>query len=62
MYAFSAAEFAAEGTADILVNKYTSLWGCPVRIHSHNGLQLFSKLAHAIFKLHAQNCDKLLSP
>jgi len=51
MYAVSAAEFTAEGTADILVNKYIPLWGCPVSLHSDNGLQFCSKLSHAIYKL-----------
>ena len=34
MYAVSAAEFTAEGTADILLNKYTPLWGCPANLLS----------------------------
>ena len=28
MYAVTAAEFTAEGTADILINRYISLWRC----------------------------------
>ena len=52
MYAVSAAEFTAEGTADILVNKYIPLWGRPVSLLSDNGLQFCSKLSHAIYKLH----------
>ena len=52
MHAVSAAEFTAEGTADILVNKCTLLWGCPVSLFSDNGLQFCSKLSHAIYKLH----------
>lgn len=27
MFAVSASEFTVEGTADVLVNKYTTLWG-----------------------------------
>ena len=44
MYAVSAAEFTAEGTADILVNKYIPPWGCPVSLFSDKGLQFCSKL------------------
>ena len=43
MYAVSAAEFTAEGTADMLVNKYIPLWRRPA--------SLFSKLSLAVFKL-----------
>ena len=52
MYDVSAAEFTAEGTADILVNKSIPLWGCPVSRFPDNGLQFCSKLSHAIYKLH----------
>ena len=51
MYAGSAAEFTAEGTADILVNKYMPLWGCPASLLSNNGLQVGSKLSLAVYKL-----------
>ena len=63
MYAVSAAEFLAEGTADILANKYTHLWGCPVSLLSDSGLQFCFRLSHAVYKLlgMCQNCDKLLS-
>ena len=39
MYAVTAAEFTAESTADILINRYIPLWGCPCSILSDNGLQ-----------------------
>ena len=44
MYAVTAAEFTAEGTTNIPINRYISLWGCPRSILSDNGLQFFSKL------------------
>ena len=44
MFAVTAAEFTAEGTANILVNQYIPLWGCPRTILSDNGLQFCSKL------------------
>ena len=50
MYAVSAAELTAEGTAEILVNKCIPLWGCSGSLHSDNGSQLCSKLSHAIYK------------
>ena len=37
MFAVTAAGFAAEGTANILVNKCTPLWGSPRTILSDNG-------------------------
>ena len=45
------AEFTAEGTANILINRYMSLWGCPRSMPSDNGLQLCSKLSQAVYKL-----------
>ena len=42
MFAVIAAEFTAEGTANILVNKFILLWGCPRTILSDNGLQFCS--------------------
>ena len=40
MYAVTAAEFTAEGTANIPINRYIPIWGCPRIIFSDNGLQL----------------------
>ena len=39
MFPVTAAEFTAKGSANILVNKYIPLWGCPRTILSDNGLQ-----------------------
>ena len=50
MYAVTAAEFTAEGTADILINRYITLWGCPATLLSDNGLQFCSKLSHAVYQ------------
>ena len=47
----TAAEFTAEGTANILVNQYISLRGFPRTILSDNGLQLCSKLSQAVYHL-----------
>ena len=44
MFPVTAAEFAAEGTANILVNQCIPLWECPRTILSDNGLQVCSKL------------------
>ena len=51
MYAVSAAEFTAEGTADTLVIKYIPLWGCPASLLSDNELQFSSKLSLDVYKL-----------
>ena len=51
MYAVSAAEFTAEGIANVLVNKYVPLCGCPSSLLSDNGLPFCSKLSLAVYKL-----------
>ena len=64
IFPVTAAEFTAEGTANILVNQYIPLWGCPRTILSDNGLQFCSKLAQALYLPAvgcAQACYKLLS-
>ena len=40
MYAVSAVDCTAEGTTDILVNRYIPLWGCPSSLFSNNGLNV----------------------
>ena len=37
MFPVTAAEFNTEGTANVLVNTYIPLWGCPRTILSDNG-------------------------
>ena len=39
VFATTAAEFTAEGTANILVNQYITLRGCPRTMLSDNGVQ-----------------------
>ena len=51
MFPVTAAEFTAEGTANILVNQYIPLWGCPRTILSGNGLQFCSKISQAVYRL-----------
>ena len=48
MFPVTAAEFTAEGTGKVLVNKYIPLWGCPRTILSDNGPQFCSKLSQAV--------------
>ena len=62
MFAVTAAEVTAEGTANSLVNKYIPLLGCQRAILSDNGLQFCSKLSQAVSAVgSAQACHKLLS-
>ena len=51
MNAVTAAEFTAEGTANILINRCIPLWGCPRSILSDDGLQVYSKLSHDVYPL-----------
>ena len=51
MFPVTAAEFTAEGTANILVNQYIPLWGRRRTIVSDNGLQFCSKLSQAVYQL-----------
>ena len=50
MYATTEAEFTASGTADIFIDRYILLWGCPVTLLSDNGLQFCSKLSRALYE------------
>ena len=51
MFAVTAAEFTAEGTANILVNEYIPLWERPRTILSDSGLQFCSKLLQAVYQM-----------
>ena len=51
MFAVTAAEFTFEGTANILANRFTPLWGCPLPLLSDNGLQFCAQLATAVYTL-----------
>lgn len=51
MFEVSAAKFSAEGTADVFVNRYVTLWGCPITLLSDNGMQSCSKLFQAMYRL-----------
>ena len=50
-YAVTAADLAAEGTVNILINRYIPLWGRPRSILSDNSLQVCPKLSQAVYKL-----------
>ena len=50
-YAVTAAEFTAEGTGNVLIDRYIPLWGCPRSILSGNALQICSRLSHAVYQL-----------
>ena len=51
MFAVTTAEFTAEGTANILVNRFIPLWGGPSTLLSDNGPQFCARLATAVYKL-----------
>lgn len=50
-YVVIAAEFPAEGTANILVNRFVSLWKSLSTLLSDNGSQFCAQLATAVYKL-----------
>ena len=49
MFAVTTAEITAEGTANILVNRFIPLWGCPSTLRSNNGPQFCARLATAVY-------------
>ena len=49
MYATTETQFTASGTVDILVDRYITLWGCPVTLLFDNGFQVCSKLSLALY-------------
>ena len=51
MFAVTTTGFTAEGTANIYVNCFILLWGCPSTLLSDNGLQFCAQLATAVYKL-----------
>ncbi|CAB1103607.1 unnamed protein product [Ectocarpus sp. CCAP 1310/34] len=51
MFAVTAAEFTARGTAHIFVTQYMTKWGCPSTLLSDNGLHFCSKLSMAIYEV-----------
>ena len=51
MFAATSAKLTAEGTANILVNRFIPLWGCPSTLLPDNGSQFCARLAIAKYKL-----------
>ena len=51
MFAVTTAEFTAKGTANILVNGFIPLWGCPSTLLSDNGPQFCTRLATTVYNL-----------
>ena len=51
MFAATAVEFTAEGTANILLNRYIPLRGCSRSTLSDNGLQFCFRLSHVVYEL-----------
>ena len=49
MFAVTTAEFTAEGTANIVVNRFIPLWGCPSTLLSDKGPQFCARLATAVY-------------
>ena len=50
-YAVTQNERTAEGTAQIFVEQYIPLWGCPHTLLSDNGSEFVARLSLAIYKL-----------
>ena len=51
MFTVTTAEFTAEGSANILVNRFITLWGCPSTLLYDNRRQFCARLATAVNKL-----------
>ena len=51
MFAVTTAELTAKGSANILVNRFISRWGCPSTLMSDNGPQFCARLATIVYKL-----------
>ena len=51
VFPVTASEITAESTANVLVDKYFPLWGCPCTVLSDNGLQFCSELSQAVYQL-----------
>ena len=51
IFVITAAEFRAEGTANILINRYIPRWGCPRSILSDNGLLFCSNFFHVVYEI-----------
>lgn len=51
IFAGTTEEFIAEGTANILLNRFVPFWGCLSILMSGNGLQFCAQLATALYKL-----------
>ena len=52
MFAVTAAELTAEGTANILVNRFIPLWGCPSTLLSDIGLQFYATAVYKRMGIH----------
>ena len=53
MFAVTAAEFTAEGTANILINQYITVWGCPrtiTRTTASSSAPSFHKLSTSFWE------------
>ena len=50
MFAVTTAEFTVKGTANILMNRFIPLWGCPSILLSDNGPQFCARLVTTMYK------------
>ena len=51
MFTVTTAELTAKGTANILVIRFISLWGCPSTLLSDDRPQFCARLATTVYKL-----------